>query len=69
MCKNGCTDQDDVWGEHSGGPWNILLDVGSDPPQRGEGIDPLLNVETPAIFGMAEARDLKFCVPTESWGH
>jgi len=35
LCKNGWTDQDAVWGEHC--PWNIVLDVGPDPPQRGEG--------------------------------
>jgi len=32
-----------------GSPWNIMLDVGLDPPQRGEG-DPLLNFRTPLLF-------------------
>jgi len=26
------TDQDAVWGEHSWGPWNIVLDGGHYPP-------------------------------------
>jgi len=50
-----------------GGPWNIVLDVGPDPPQRGEG-GPLLNFETPYISGTVEARDLKFWVRTERRG-
>jgi len=32
-----------------GGPWNIVLDVGLDPPQRGQGC-PLLNFGTPSYF-------------------
>jgi len=44
--NNDWTDQDAVWGEDSWGPWSIVLDVGPDLPQRGEG-DPLLNFGTP----------------------
>jgi len=44
------------------GTWNIVLDVGPDPPtERGA----VLNFGTLHIFGTAEARDLKFCVGTE----
>jgi len=36
LCKNGWTEPDAVLGEHSWGPWNIVLDVGSDlPTDRG----------------------------------
>jgi len=37
LCNNGLTDQDPVWGEHSWGPWNIVLDGGPDLPTAREG--------------------------------
>jgi len=46
----------------SGGPWNIVLDVGPDPSQRGEGGPTFKISDFPHISGTAEATDLKFCV-------
>jgi len=48
-----------------GGPWSIVLDVGSDPSQRGKG-SPFFG--PPVISGTAEARDLKFCLHTQRGG-
>jgi len=40
LCKNGCTDPDAVSVNTLGGPRNIALDGGSDPPlQKGGGFD------------------------------
>jgi len=47
-----------------GCPSNILLNVGPDPSQRGEGAHFSI-LELPHISGKAEARDLKFCVHIE----
>jgi len=51
-----------------GGPWNIVLDVGADPPHR-EGKGPCFKFrDLPPIFETAEARDLEFCGHIEGWG-
>jgi len=42
-----------------GGQWNIVLDVGPDPQQRGGGAQFWILGPSP-LFGTAEARDLKF---------
>ena len=34
-CKNGCTDRAAVWVEDLGGPGNLVLDRGPDPPWKG----------------------------------
>jgi len=49
-----------------GSPWNIVLDVGPDPPQKGGTHFYILG--PPHISGTAEARDLKFCIHIEWWG-
>jgi len=52
---------------NSGGPRNIVLDVGHNlPTERMRG--PILNFEIPPISGTAEARDLKFCVHIKGRG-
>jgi len=53
-----------------GGPWNIVLDVGTDPPQRGEkGKEPTFEFwDPPHICGTAEATKFKFNVPIDGWG-
>jgi len=51
-----------------GGPWNTVLDGGPDPPKRGRGEPTFKFWDTPHISGMAEARELKFCVHIEGWG-
>jgi len=61
LCKNGLTDQDSVWGEHSWNTWNSVLDDGS----WGQ-FEPTAYLRNdPGISGMAEVTDLKFCVRRE----
>jgi len=46
------------------GPRNTVLDGGPDPPWQGEQ-ENFARYEPPRTFGMAEARDFKFCAHAE----
>jgi len=45
LCKNGRTDQDALWGEHSWRPTGHCVTWGPDPPQTGGGDLPLKRLE------------------------
>jgi len=49
-----------------GGPWNIVLHVGLDPPTDGRG--PVFNFGTLLLFLEQLKLDLKFCMHTEDGG-
>jgi len=63
-------DQDLPGVNTAGGPWNIVLDGGPDPPQRvGSRLGIILPImDLLHILGTGEARDLKFCMHIEGWG-
>jgi len=50
-----------------GGAWSVMIDWSSDLPQRWEE-DSFYVLGLRHISGMAEARDLKFCVLVEGQG-
>jgi len=52
-----------------GGPRNIMLDGGPDPPQRGGGVGEISPiVDQLHISRLAEITNLKFCVHIHGWG-
>jgi len=65
LYKNGWTDQDAVWDEHS---WKFMKHcVRRDPPTEKKGAHFQI-LGPPHISGTAEATDLKFLVQIERWG-
>jgi len=70
LCKNGWTDQDAVWSEHSCGHGILCYTRVLIPSQTGVGelgkISPIMHPLH--ISGTTEAWDLKFCVHIEGWG-
>jgi len=70
LCKNGWTNQNHVCGDHSWGPWNVVLYGSPDPPtvRGGELRTIFAHFDPLHISSMAEARDLKFYVLIEGCG-
>jgi len=56
LCKNGWTDQDAIWGEHSWGPMEHCVLHGYPDPPTDRGGNLLLNFGTPSYLQTAQAR-------------